>query len=296
MSNILSISSKDYRAEIRLKGGGLNSLTNKRRNLVEPFKLNEPNRFRGDVLLPWPNRIRDGQYTYLGTKYSLPMNESGRSNALHGLVLEEDWIIRSQSNNQIVLGCTLDKPQSYPSVLEITVTYTLTDKGLKWEIKTINCGKEVAPYGHSIHPYLIAENDSKADNWFLKLPANKYMEVDAVRLLPTEIKNVRENFQFSSGRRINDTFIDHAFLIDGSMTNQVIELTNSSGYGVGMRYSSDLKWIQIHTADRDNPLESRKCLAVEPMTCPPDAFNSGIDIVHLKPGEEISSFWEIFAI
>jgi len=168
--------------------------------------------------------------------------------------------------------------------------------GLRIKLITKNIGLNNAPYGHSIHPYLIADPDSRVDTWILKLPATQYMEVDKSRLLPVGVKVVNKDFDFNSGRSIGTTFIDHAFYIDKRSDNQSVELISRSGAGVGMRYSGNLNWIQIHTADRENGKDSRTCLAVEPMTCPPDAFNSGIDLLHLKPGESSSSIWEIFKI
>lgn len=295
MSNHLITAGK-YRAEIRSKGGGLNSLTFDNKNLIDPFIAGEPHRYRGDLLVPWPNRIRDGKYSYENRNYLLKQNESLRANALHGLVLDCEWILQGHDETSIELSTTVMDEGAYPSSLEISVFYKISEFGLRIEIKATNIGEKRAPYGHSIHPYLVADADSKVDSWKLKMPAKEFMEVDSERLLPIGIQKVREDFDFNSSRQISSTFIDHAFLIDKSNRNQSVELVSPSGQGVGMRYSGDLNWIQIHTADRENGKDARTCLAVEPMTCPPDAFNSGIDILHLKPGESHSSTWEIFKI
>jgi aldose 1-epimerase len=54
--------------------------------------------------------------------------------------------------------------------------------------------------------------------------------------------------------------------------------------------------VQVHTGDRPEPADHRRGLAVEPMTCPPDAFTSGVDLVHLGPGESHEASWSIAAI
>jgi aldose 1-epimerase len=295
MPNLLITAGK-YRAEIRSKGGGLNSLTFKHKNLIDPFIAGEPHRYRGDLLVPWPNRIRDGKYSFQNREYKSFQNEVSRSNALHGLVLENEWVVQENKENSVDLITSIINEESYPTKLEIRVSYLISTTGLMINLIAMNVGPNNAPYGHSIHPYLIADPDSKVDSWILKMPASKYMEVDVNRLLPIGVKSVNEEFNFNSGRRIGKTFIDHAFQIDKSNRNQSVELISPSGAGVGMRYSGDLNWIQIHTADRENGSDSRTCLAVEPMTCPPDAFNSGTDLLHLKPGESHSSTWELFKI
>ncbi|HWU31187.1 MAG TPA: galactose mutarotase, partial [Microbacterium sp.] len=55
-------------------------------------------------------------------------------------------------------------------------------------------------------------------------------------------------------------------------------------------------WVQVHTADLPDPAASRRGLAVEPMTCPPDAFNSGTDLIVLEPGAAHTAGWSIRAL
>lgn len=285
-----------YKAVIRSTGGGLNSLTFENRNLIDPFIDGEPHRYRGDLLTPWPNRIEDGKYNYRNHEYILEQNEYSRANALHGLVLEKEWNLLGHDEKSVAMSTSISQSESYPSDLVVDVSFTISTSGLTIKLQAKNVGDNSAPYGHSIHPYLVAEFDTKVDFWKLKMPAKEYMEVDPVRLLPAGIKNVRDEFDFNMGRIIGPTFIDHAFVIDKSNDNQSIELIAPTGSGVGMKYSGDLNWIQIHTADRENGADSRCCLAVEPMTCPPNAFNSGIDLINLKPNDSHASTWEIFAI
>lgn len=51
--------------------------------------------------------------------------------------------------------------------------------------------------------------------------------------------------------------------------------------GVGTSLSSDARWLQVYSADDIG----RVGVAVEPMSCPPNAFNSGTDLVGLGPGQ-----------
>lgn len=292
----IELSAGGYHAEIRLDGAGLNSLTFKGRNLIEPFAPLQPEKFRGDVLAPFPNRIRDGKYTYQGVAYQLPLTEPVRQNALHGFVNLPLWSLFSKSTTRVELTYELPESDFYPGTLKLQTVYEISEQGLLIEITVENIGGKTAPFGVSIHPYLIADPESTVDYWSLKMPSNKYFRVDDERLLPIEIEITPSNLDFRYPRQIGNTFIDHAFLVDESLKETDIEILAPSGSGVGMSYSKNLNWIQIHTADRDGGADSRRSLAVEPMTCPPDAFNSGINLVHLLPAQIERSTWKIYAL
>jgi aldose 1-epimerase len=295
MSDI-ELNSGAYRAKIRLNGAGLNSLTFEGRNLIEPYSPLGAERYNGDVLAPWPNRIRDGKYIYQGVEYQLELTEPARKNALHGLVNNNPWSLVLKTASRAELTYSLHESKYYPTTLKLVINYELTERGLLIEIKGENIGQKEAPFGVSIHPYLIADPESRVDSWSLKMPASKYFRVDEQRLLPIEVESTPPHFDFRNSQQIRDTFIDHAFLVDEGSKQLDVQIVSPSGIGVGMSYSKNLKWIQIHTADRDGGADARRCLAVEPMTCPPDAFNSGIDLVNLLPAQSETSFWKIFAL
>lgn len=276
-------------------GAALYSLHYGGRDLIERRYDAELNNYAGDVLLPWPNRIRDGKYTYNGKDFTVPTNESSRGTALHGLLFNVEWNLLKKGESTISFGYTLKASDGYPTQLDSVVSYALDDSGLTWTIESTNVGEVSAPYGVSIHPYLTARPGEKVDRWTLQLPSKFFMDVDSERLLPLGEKTVPEIFDFTSGKIIGDTFIDHAFLIDSAISNQRIVLTDSEGKGVFMDYSTNMKWIQIHTADRDGGAGSRTCLAVEPMTCPPDAFNLNRDVIDLQPGDSHVGQWRIGA-
>lgn len=290
-----SIRSGSYAAKVRTLGGALSELKYGDRNLVEPFVENDPiPRYRGDVLVPWPNRIQDGRYSFEGRDFQAPINEVKRSCALHGLVFGLNWQVCESSIASISLFAMLEASESYPSDLRAVVNYQIGEEGLLWTFDATNIGDSRAPYGASIHPYLIADSGVKIDDCTLTMPAGKFMEVDPVRLIPIGVRSVEEgNFDFRKPATIGDRFIDHAFLVDEGLSRPRIELRAPSGLGVWMESDGEAKWIQIHTADRELAVESRICLAVEPMTCPPDAFNSGTDLIYLEPAQSHRMTWRI---
>jgi aldose 1-epimerase len=286
----ISISSGSYSASIDTHGGGLASLRYEGRDLVEargPVFI-----FCGDLLAPWPNRIRDGKYSWNGVDYQAPLNEVERNNNLHELVFEKEWTVKENTGDRATLTLTIHASAAYATDLEFSVVYSLSSAGLHWQINAKNIGNVSAPYGVSVHPYLLAEAGVKNDACTLTLKSSKYMSVDAKRLLPTGVKNVEEaNFDFRNGRVIGDQFIDHAFILDDRTAR--IELRAPSGKGTWLSSDENAKWCQIHTADRDGGPGSRMQLAVEPMTCAVDAFNSKEDVIELAPGASHSMWWKI---
>lgn len=283
----------EYEASIREKGAGLNWLRHLNRNLVDEYQPTDTRFFRGDVLAPWPNRIRDGIYVFDGVTYRAPINESARMTALHGLVFDLNWKITQRTDSIVKLEVELLASDAYPTSLHIEVKYSLSQAGLEITIAASNTGVTKAPYGVSIHPYLVASTESSVDEWSLQLPSQKVMEVDADRLLPIALKDCTElNFDFKDAQIIGNRFIDHAFKVDINQPREII-LKATNGHGVKMSFDETLAWIQIHTADRDGGAGSRSCLAVEPMTCPPDAFRSGEDLIWLDAGDRTQSTWRI---
>jgi aldose 1-epimerase len=294
LSSEIEIKFGDYQALVRRGNGALSALTFEDRPLIEKFE--RPDLYSGDILAPWPNRIRDGRYEFEGKIYQLEINERNRNNALHGLVSKLDWTIISQTVSQVCLGVVLSDLNYYPTQLELKVDFQLSASGLKWTITAENIGTRSAPYGVSIHPYLVADSNLLINECYLRLAANNVLDVDRERLLPTQLRDVTElDFDFRSSKLIDNRLIDHAFEVDIDC-EPVLEFRGPSGHGVQMKFDKNAKWIQIHTADRDGSPYGRRALAVEPMSCPPDAFNTGLDLIILKPNDEHSMIWEISAI
>jgi aldose 1-epimerase len=290
----IRIESGDYSAEIRTMGAGLSALKYKGRDLVDPFiPAPKPENYRGDVLAPWPNRIEDGQYQVDGNLYVIPINEPNRGTALHGLVNCLEWDVIEKTEHSLLLKAILKESTSYPTDLEFSASYLLSDQGLTIEISATNIGAKKAPYGVSIHPYLIATPDSPVDDWSLKMSASEVLDVDMKRLLPIGLRKVEElDFDFRTGRLIGDQFIDHAFKVDQG-SELIVTVAAKNGDAVEMTFSPNCEWIQIHTADRNGGADSRICLAVEPMTCPPNAFRNADQPIWLSPGDSTSSRWKI---
>lgn len=293
------ISSDGYVAEVTAVGASLCLLRYGEQDLVTPFSVDAPRPvYRGAVLAPWPNRISDGRYTFAGTTHQLPVNEVDRVNALHGLVAWAHWELVEHRRECVVLAHRIHPCNGYPFLLDLQVSYRLGADGLTWRLTAANSGTEPAPYGCAHHPYLVA-GEGRVDDWTLLLPAEQYLEVTPDRMLPVDVLSVQEtDFDFRTARRLGRTQVDHAFtgLHRDRDDTTVATLTDASGRGVAMRWGREMSWVQIHTADRPEPELHRTGLAVEPMTCPPDAFNSGEELVRLTPGECHRASWTLCAL
>jgi aldose 1-epimerase len=230
----------------------------------------------------------------------LALTEPERGHALHGLVVWQDFTLISEKSSTLTLGATVHAQTGYPFRLELRVTYSLTGQGLTIGLGASNTGGGPAPFGTGIHPYL-CPGPGVVDDRFLQLPAASVLAVTPDRLIPLEVHPVTESatqFDFRNERAIGNTFLDHAFTHlsadpDGKFTAR---LTDADGEGVAIRWGQECPWLQVHTADRPDLETNRIGLAIEPMTCPPDAFNSGRDLLILPVGGSTSVQWHLAGI
>ncbi len=298
------IAAEGYAATITEVGATLRDLNHLGRPLVVGFGPDEIRpAYRGAVLAPWPNRVADGHYSFDGRLNQLPLTEPARGNAIHGLAAWARFAVLSSGGGATMEWITLEHnlvPQSgYPFELHLQVTYALDSAGLTTTLAATNVGTTAAPYGCGPHPYLVA-GDGHVNDWSLTLPASRYLEVTEDRLLPVAVKDVDQTmYDFRDGRAIGDAFLDHAFTSVAAGADGVarVRVTARDGGAVECSWDPSVQpWVQVHTADRPEPEQSRLGLAVEPMTCPPDAFNSGTDLVVLQPGDTHTAAWTIAMI
>jgi aldose 1-epimerase len=286
----------DLLASVTEVGAGLRLLRHGTRDLVLGYAEDVVRpKFRGALLAPWPNRVVDGRYELAGTAYQLDLTEPERLHALHGLVAWERFAVVDEASDAVTLRHAIVPRPGYPFELEVSATYALDDDGMTCTVSARNTGDDPAPYGTGPHPYLVA-GPGRVDAWKLTLPASTVLEVTGERLLPGGLAEVAGGpFDFRDGRTIGTTELDHAFtgLVPDREGRVRVSLLDEEG-GVEVVWDPTvLPWVQVHTADLPDPAVSRLGLAVEPMTCPPDAFNSGTDLVVLEPGEGHTASWRI---
>lgn len=297
----------DYEAVIASVGATLRSLTHRGRDLVVPFDADEVRpAHRGATLAPWPNRVVDGKYSFGGREFQLALTEPARSHALHGLAAWLDFEAIDKGPDHVTLAAVVQPQTAYPWRIIVTTRFELGPDGLTQSVTARNESTEAAPWGTGPHPYLVA-GEGRVDDWILELPAEQVLAVTPDRLIPTELVAVEaddpERFDFRAARRIGTAEIDHAYtgiVRDGDGT-ATVRVTAPDGTGVGMSWDSACPWVQVHTADKPEPAQSRLGLAVEPMTCAPDAFNASdyaydAGLIVIEPEASATASWRIAAI
>jgi aldose 1-epimerase len=255
---------------------------------------------RGQLLMPWPNRIRDGRYSFGDQEHQLALTEPDRGNAIHGLTRWALWSVPSQAEraeDTITLECRLRPQQGWEWSLDLWVTYALTGDGLVVTPRARNVGTCAAPFGFGAHPYL-SVGESRVDEVRLGIPALSLLEVDD-RLLPTGLAAVDGTDQdFRHPRLVGERALDTAYtnvVADADGRWRVSLAHPDTGRAVTLwADAAAYPWLQVFTGDSLPPAARRTTgIAVEPMTCPPDAFNSGDGLLVLEPGREFAASWGI---
>lgn len=297
----------DYEAVIASVGATLRTLTYGGRDLVVPFEADEVRpAHRGVTLAPWPNRVVDGRYSFGGAQRQLALSEPARGHALHGLAVWLDYDAVDKGPDHVTLEATIPAQTAYPWRIVVRTTFSLGPDGLTQTVTATNDSDSPAPWGTGPHPYLVA-GDGRVDGWTLELPASEVLAVTEDRLIPTGLRPVdaddAERFDFRAPRTIGSAEIDHAYtgLARDAAGQAVVRVTDASGTGVAMSWGAACPWVQVHTADKPDPAVSRLGLAVEPMTCAPDAFNADAydydaGLIVIEPGGSADASWRITAI
>lgn len=159
-------------------GGALRHYEADGRPLLDGFAADAPvTAGRGQLLVPWPNRVGGGRYRFDGTDLQLPLSEPEHHNAIHGLLRWTPWRLLDRSGDALRAGTTLHPQPGYPFQLEVTADYRLTDEGLEVLVRATNTGTARAPYGVGQHPYLTV-GTGPVDAALLTVPARFRLRTD----------------------------------------------------------------------------------------------------------------------
>ena len=283
-------------------GGGIREYLHEGRHVLDGYPEDAMcSGARGTPLLPWPNRLADGSYTFADTTYQVPLSEPDRHNAIHGLLRWSNWTRRAGDESHVVLGTVLHPQPGYPFPLDVAIEYTVADQdgggrraGLTVATTATNLGDTPCPFASGQHPYL-APGTPTVDAATLRLAARRWLPTDQ-RGLPTGTAPVAGSpLDFGTPRPIGDTVLDHAFtgLARDADGLAWVELSSPDGWRTRLWADRHYPFIQLYSGDTQAPARRRRSLAVEPMTSPPNAFRSADSLIVLEPEESLTTTWGI---
>jgi aldose 1-epimerase len=271
------------RLAVDLRGGGPRALTVDGWAVLDGYPAGTvPRGRRGGVLLPWPNRLRDGRWRWRDHQLQLEVSAPETPVAIHGLVSWQPWSLLDAHDDGVTVGTLLEPRPGYPFRLAVAIDHRLEPGRLSTTFRVRNAGQEAAPFGLGIHPYLHVGD--RVDDAELSVPARTALEMDDAGL-PT---GGTRPFDGAVGR-IGDRVLDDA-LTDLDRDGDGWARVQVSGPAGSIELAVDRawRWLQVYTGDTLPEEERRRSVAVEPMTCPPNALADGTDLVVLEAGAE----WE----
>ena len=287
----VQLHSGDARLAIALRGGGPRELVIGDCHVLDGYPAGTvPQGRRGGVLVPWPNRLRNGRWTWGGEELQLPVSSPESPSAIHGFASWQPWTVLAATESTASVGTVLEARPGYPFRLAVAIDYALAPDRLDVTLRVRNLSAVAAPFGAGMHPYLHvgAHEDGGIGGAELTVPARTALDVDGG--LPTG--GTRE---FDGGigrigsRAFDDPVTDLVRDADGWAR---VHLRGRRGELV-LAVDRAWPWLQIYTGDQLPEGQWRRSLAVEPMTCPPNALADGTDLVVLDPGAEWSGAWAL---
>ena len=304
----LQISAGNYTATIDSHGAGLATLLYDGKPLVAGYQHARPFT-AGALLAPWPNRTGDGIFSHHGTIHRLACNEVDRNNALHGFAAEATWHVTEHSHSAVTLQWQGPARTEWPWPLHYSITWALADDGLSAKLTvtntSTNTGTETAhpstassPFGLGWHPYLSALG-APLDECTLSMAAATNLPLDPERLLPAG-PEIPATEIVGKQQRMAGIELDHCFRLEAPQTSSdhaahQIELRNADGHGAVLWADEHFGWCQVYTSPESAPTIGR-AVAVEPMTCPPNALRSGESLLQLASASATTFRFGISAI
>ncbi|BDR53220.1 aldose 1-epimerase [Bombiscardovia nodaiensis] len=293
-----SISYGDYQAIVTEQGAILRALKYQGRDLIASFGEDElVPCSNGNVLVPFPNRIEDGEYSFDGRSYQLPIDEHDRNNAIHGYGYRYYWKLESLTESSVTLSWRTPALAYYPFDLIVTVSYELGEQGLTMTTSARNQGSSRAPWAFGIHPWLANGKEShgdaiQADNeaCSLLIPCRTHVEVND-RLIPTGEEAAQDGNDLSQGISLKGCAFDDAWCdpIRDAQGRSTAVFTRPDGIRVELWGDETINAWQVCTGTGFDASFRPAGVAVEPMTAYANAFRTGKDLVAIDPGQTYSS-------
>jgi aldose 1-epimerase len=287
---------RDQRAVVVEVGGGLRTYVVAEGPLLDGYGRDEMcSGGRGQLLVPWPNRVRDGSFEFGSERHQLGLTEPENHNAIHGLVRWSNWSVARRDDRAVVLQHVLHPQTGWPWTLDLQIEYQLADHGLTVTTTATNLSADPCPYGSGQHPYLTLGTNT-VDGLVLRAPGRTYLKSDD-RGIPTATRPVAgTEFDFTESSPIGTAQLDVGYTdLDRGADGLVRVRIEAPGTGRAATLWMDAayEYLMVFTGDTLSPAARRRGLALEPMTCAPNALQSGDGLVVLEPGASHRGEWGI---
>jgi len=282
------------RATIVEVGGGVREYVVGQRRVLDPYPVDTMcDGAHGAPLIPWPNRLADGRYRFDGVEYQVALTEPEKHNAIHGFLRWRPWQVLHQTRTRVAMGTRLFPIQGYPFHLDVEVDYALGEEGLVVATTATNAGIGPCPYGAGQHPYL-SPGSGLVNDCTLQLEAATRIVTDKERQLPAGTEAVEGTaYDFRASKLLGAERLDFAFtdLARDRDGRAWARLGGADGRHAELWVDEHYPIIELYSGDTLAPHRRRRGLGTEPMTCPPNAFQSGDDLVRLEPGQSVTTSW-----
>lgn len=284
----------DKRAVVVEVGGGLRSFSEHGFDVLDGYQAGEMcTAARGQPLIPWPNRIRDGRYTFAGQEEQLPLTEPERQTSIHGLLRWSRWRCLERTDARVLVESVLYPQPGYPFTLVAGIDYALGPDGLRVAITGRNAGQRPLPYAAGQHPY-IRVAPGLIDEAVVQSPAQTRLVADG-RGIPTgEQVPVAGEYDLRRPEPLGARVLDTAFTDLGrDADGRARVVMRGPEREVTVWLDEGFSHLMLFTGDTLEEGRRRRGLGVEPMTCAPNAFQSGDGLRVLDPGESFTAAWGV---
>lgn len=244
----------------------------------------EAQAYKGVVLAPFPNRVEKANYTFENTAYVLPINRAKEGLALHGFLYNKVFQVENQTENCVQLNYHyMGDVVGFPFPFQLNIFYFLTKEGaLHIKTAVLNTGKLPLPFGTGWHPYF--QLGETIDALQLDFPACQQMEL-LPNLIPTG--KLLPFLEKSTLLHLKECHWDDCFYFEKEQEAKFV--LKSAQLDLHIENESGYPYFQIFTP------KDRKSIAIEPMSCAPNAFNNKLGIAEIAPVSQQVFSYKIFA-
>jgi aldose 1-epimerase len=268
------------------------------------FRGGRPTGSGTPILFPFPNRVRDGRFSWDGRDYQVPRNDHEHVNAIHGFVFDRPWRVVDRGADPDGAWVTgefrgsADAPEltaCWPADFRLRVTHRLRAARLEIAAEVHNPDSRRLPFGLGYHPYfrMPLVPNSNASDCTVQAHAREVWELQSY--LPTgERRPAGSPLDLSAPRPFPELRLDDVYTGLESAPSagglRVMGELRQPPYGVEVRVLAEpaFRELVLYTPPH------RQAICLEPYTCTTDAVNlgnRGIDAGWrtLAPGESWSA-------